>query len=141
MSGRAWLRADAVILPPALAEVMLAHAAAWPEQEVCGLLGADHAGLQSIYPVHNAANRPERAYLVGPEAQFRVFRTLRANGQRLGGVYHSHPFGPAVPSPTDIAEAGYRNAAWFIISRHHDPYLRAWRYGRLGCSELRIEPA
>ena len=141
MSSRAWLRADAVVLPPALAEVMLAHADSRPDEEVCGLLGADAQGLRSIYPVPNAAARPSHAYLVGPEAQFRVFRTLRESGQRLGGVYHSHPFGPAVPSTTDFAEAGYPAAAWFIVSRSDRPRLRAWLLGRPGFTELRIEPA
>ena len=34
----------------------------------------------------------------------------------LGAIYHSHPSGPARPSPTDLAEAYYPDALAVIVS-------------------------
>jgi [CysO sulfur-carrier protein]-S-L-cysteine hydrolase len=32
------------------------------------------------------------------------------------GIFHSHPAGPAGPSPTDIAEAAYPDSIYVVIS-------------------------
>jgi proteasome lid subunit RPN8/RPN11 len=32
------------------------------------------------------------------------------------GIFHSHPAGPPVPSPTDIAEAAYPESIYVVIS-------------------------
>jgi proteasome lid subunit RPN8/RPN11 len=41
----------------------------------------------------------------------------------LLGIFHSHPTGPEVVSPTDIAEAAYA-VTYIILSRVDD--LQAW---------------
>lgn len=141
MSSRSWLRRSAAVLPFRLREVMLAHAASRPAEEVCGLLGADAEGLKTVFPLRNVAAEPSASYLIAPEDQLRVLRELDRLGQRLGGIYHSHPAGPARPSPTDAAEAAYPQAVYIIIGRNDSVPMRAWMLGGRGFAELGIEPA
>jgi proteasome lid subunit RPN8/RPN11 len=43
-------------------------------------------------------------------------------------IYHSHPAGPLIPSPTDIAEAFYPDSVYIIISLAQEPpSARAFR--------------
>ena len=32
------------------------------------------------------------------------------------GIFHSHPAGPPIPSPTDVAEAAYPDSVYVVIS-------------------------
>jgi proteasome lid subunit RPN8/RPN11 len=41
---------------------------------------------------------------------------MREAGEDLLAIYHSHPASPAAPSTIDIAEAGYPEAIYLIIS-------------------------
>jgi proteasome lid subunit RPN8/RPN11 len=38
------------------------------------------------------------------------------------GIYHSHPHGPAEPSPTDIAEFAYPGVFYLIWSKVKDKW-------------------
>lgn len=72
-------------------------------------------------------------------------REMRAAGLQLLGIYHSHPNGKNEPSPRDIDEAYYSDAAYFIISplAGSQRPVRAFSI-RDGCVtelEIRIEPA
>jgi proteasome lid subunit RPN8/RPN11 len=53
-----------------------------------------------------------------PTRHFELIRRLRAAGdaQQIVGAYHSHPSTPAVPSPTDLAEAYYPEFVYVIVS-------------------------
>lgn len=117
-----------VTLPRALAEAMLAHAGEAPALEVCGLLGGAPGAPTRLYRIPNVADEPARRYLMAPEAQLEAFREMRARGEALAGIYHSHPDGRPVPSPTDRAEVAYPDADYFIIALGRDPALTAWRY-------------
>ena len=46
-------------------------------------------------------------------------------GWEVVGIYHSHPSGSARPSPTDLAEATFSDAAYLIGVPGGD--LRGWR--------------
>jgi len=43
-------------------------------------------------------------------------RKIRETNQTLFGIYHSHPSSPAEPSKTDLENAAYAEANYFIIS-------------------------
>lgn len=103
-------------LPHELAEEMFAHARACAPEECCGLLGGGVGGAASVYPLRNVAPRPEVAYEAAPEELFDAQRAMRARGETLVGVYHSHPRSkePA-PSRTDVRLAFYPEAFYFII--------------------------
>jgi proteasome lid subunit RPN8/RPN11 len=41
---------------------------------------------------------------------------MREAGLEHLGIYHSHPQGPATPSPRDVERAYYPEAAYFVIA-------------------------
>jgi|ERR671927_591564 proteasome lid subunit RPN8/RPN11 len=103
-------------VPRALVEEMFAHARRRAPEECCGLLGGEGNRAASVYPLRNVAPRPEVAYEAAPEELFEAQRGMRARGERLVGLYHSHPrTANPEPSPTDVRLAFYPEAFYFII--------------------------
>ena len=133
-------RADFKI-PRTLVEEMYAHARACAPEECCGLLGGRGTSAESVYPLRNVASRPEVAYEAAPEELFEAQRNMRARGETLVGVYHSHPRSkePA-PSRTDVRLAFYPEAFYLIIGFDEEGggVLRAFRISE---REARWEPA
>ena len=105
-----------VRLSPELRERLIEHALSSPGEEVCGLLGGNVSGLNSVYPVRNIANKPQSRFLMSPEEQIAAIRVMRKRGETLAGIYHSHPDTEAVPSNADIELAAYPDVYYFIIS-------------------------
>lgn len=109
---------------------MFAHARACVPEECCGLLGGEGNGAASVYPLRNVAPRPSVAYEAAPEELFEAQRSMRARGETLVGVYHSHPrSNDPAPSRTDVRLAFYPEAFYFIIGFGGDGggVLRAFR--------------
>jgi len=128
-------------LPEALAEEMFAHARACAPEECCGLLGGEALRAASVYPLRNVAPRPEVAYEAAPEELFEAQRNMRARGETLVGVYHSHPrSSEPEPSRTDVRLAFYPDAFYLIIGFDAEGgcVLRAFRISE---REGRWEPA
>jgi proteasome lid subunit RPN8/RPN11 len=119
-------------LPRVLAEEMFAHARASVPEECCGLLGGRGAaaGAESAYPLRNVARDPFVAYEAAPEELFEAQRHMRARGESLVAVYHSHPRSEdPVPSVKDVRLAFYPSAVYFIVGfdREGRSVLRAFR--------------
>jgi proteasome lid subunit RPN8/RPN11 len=92
-------------LPAEIRRAVVAHAAFCLPHEACGLMAADDSGrLRLAYCLSNATPSPS-AYTLDPGEHFRALRHAEARGWHLAGVFHSHPRGPAYPSPTDVAQA------------------------------------
>jgi proteasome lid subunit RPN8/RPN11 len=128
-------------LPQTLAEEMFAHARACAPEECCGLLGGEGNRAASLYPLRNVAPRPEVAYEAAPEELFEAQRSMRARGEQLVGIYHSHPRSEEPePSRTDVRLAFYPEAFYFIIGFDEEGggVLRAFRIAE---REGRWEPA
>jgi len=53
---------------------------------------------------------------VDPANQIDALREMRELGHELFAIYHSHPTSAALPSTTDMAEAGYPEVLYLIIS-------------------------
>src|SRR5215216_554559 len=123
------MRADFKI-PRTLVEEMFAHARGCVPEECCGLLGGEETRATTVYPLRNVAPRPEVAYEAAPEELFEAQRLMRARGEALVGIYHSHPRStdPA-PSRTDVRLAFYPEAFYFIIGFEEggECVLRAFR--------------
>lgn len=117
-------------IPRALVAEMFAHARECLPAECCGLLGGEGNRAASVYPLRNAAPRPEVSYEAAPEELFEAQRSMRARRQTLVGVYHSHPRSkePA-PSRTDVRLAFYPEARYLIIGFDEEGrcVLRAFR--------------
>jgi proteasome lid subunit RPN8/RPN11 len=102
-------------------------------EEACGLLAGGWIGdacqVQAVIPVTNALHSPTR-YRMEPLEELAALERIDAQGWAMVGVYHSHPNGPDVPSPTDIAEAYYPELVHLIWSG---------RSGEWQCRGFRIQ--
>jgi proteasome lid subunit RPN8/RPN11 len=89
-------------------------------EEACGMLAGHLTGelyqARLVFPTTNLLHSATR-YRIDPLEQLAVFNQIDAQGLDLVGIYHSHPNGPGSPSPTDIAEAYYPEAAYLIWFR------------------------
>lgn len=90
----------------ALLDEMIAYVDQHAPLEACGLLAGKEARAEKMLGVLNQAQSPVR-FVMDPNAQLRAFDWIDANGFDLIGIFHSHPAGPEIASPTDILEAAY----------------------------------
>lgn len=122
---------------------MIAHARRDPRAECCGLLAGRDGAISRVCPAANAAENPATSYEIAPKEIFALMREMRAEGIEMLGIYHSHPNGKNQPSPRDIEQAYYAEAAYFIISPRDDADspVRAFsiRGGRVEELEISIE--
>jgi proteasome lid subunit RPN8/RPN11 len=94
---------------------MVAHVRAGLPNEACGLLGGEAGRVRQVYPVENIRRSPVE-YQMDPAQQVETMVAIEAAGWELTGIYHSHPSGPSVPSPTDIAQAYYPESIYVILA-------------------------
>jgi proteasome lid subunit RPN8/RPN11 len=87
-----------------------------PEQEICGLIGAQDGTPRRVYPIRNVAGAADHLFAMDPQQQIDAMRRMRDNGETLFAIYHSHPHAPATPSPLDLQQAAYPEALYLIIS-------------------------
>jgi proteasome lid subunit RPN8/RPN11 len=106
--------------------------------ECCGLLGGVDDFITKLYPLHNTADRPQTRYFAAPEELFAAMRRIRNAGEKLLGIYHSHPRTEAYPSQTDVELAFYPEANYFIISLVGEVNLRAFKINNSEIHELEI---
>lgn len=104
-----------IVLSAALIEEMIAHVVAHAPEEACGLVGGRDGRAVRLYPVENVRHSPV-AYEMEPRQQVRAMLDMETAGEELLAIYHSHPHGPAWPSPTDRRQAYYPETAYIIIS-------------------------
>ena len=121
---------------------MFAHARAVAPEECCGLIGGREGFAESAYALRNVARNAAVAYEAAPEELFEAQRLMRAHGESLIGIYHSHPRSkdPA-PSRTDVRLAFYPSAVYFIIGFDEEGgcVLRAFRISEREASWERTE--
>jgi proteasome lid subunit RPN8/RPN11 len=101
---------------------MIAYVDSHAPLESCGLLAGRDSQVEKIFFVQNQAQSPVR-YAMDPIEQLHALEWIDSNKMELLGIFHSHPTGPEVVSPTDIAEAAYA-VTYIILSRVDD--LQAW---------------
>lgn len=107
---------------------IVAHAVRESPAECCGLLIGAADRIDVAHQARNASATPRTRFVVEPEDHFAAIRRARASGRQVIGVYHSHPAGPARPSPTDLAEATYAEYVYLIAGFEGDRFdLRAFR--------------
>lgn len=103
-------------MPRPIVDAMLAHARREPHIECCGLVAGREGAITRIFAAANAAENPSISYEIAPKEIFERVRDMRAEGVEMLGIYHSHPNGKNEPSPRDVDQAYYPDAAYFIIS-------------------------
>ena len=108
---------------------MFEQALASPGLEVCGLLGGRQQQMTTYYPVRNIADNPDKEFLMDPAEQIDVMKKLRASGENMAGIFHSHPCSTAQPSELDRRMAYYPDTIYFILSLLTEPPdLKAWYF-------------
>lgn len=79
-----------------------------------------------VYPLTNAADSSVR-FTIEPREQFGALTHAERCGWEIGGVFHSHPGGEAILSPTDVSQP--HDPAWVhvVVGLRPGTHLRAWR--------------
>ena len=108
------------------------HAREGLPAEVCGVLGGDRGATshaRTLYRAENAAADPRTEYRIDPAEQLALMEEVEAAGQEVVGFYHSHPRGPAEPSPTDRRRATWADRSYLIVVLEGEwPYVGSWRW-------------
>ena len=107
----------ALTFPRPLYAEMVAHVLSNPTLEMCGLLSGQNGVVDRVWPVPNAVQSPTNYLMDGPEFAEAM---IGCDFEPLG-IFHSHPAGPPVPSPTDVAEAAYPDSVYVVISLQTAP--------------------
>ena len=114
-----------------------------PHRECCGILAAHHGLITQVFPAKNVAADPVRNYEISSTEMARLKEKCRERQLDFVGIYHSHPnwLDTNVPSPKDIALAGYSQAIYFIVTPR--PYattpIRAFSIQDGSAMELEIQ--
>jgi len=129
-----------VTLPRTLINQLLTQAQQHAEVEVCGLVGRGPDATH-CYPVTNTADDPTHRFTLDAAEQIDAMRQMRERGEELFAIYHSHPDGPAIPSPTDQRLAAYPGVLYLIISLGTTGVLevRGFRLDKDNVTEVPLE--
>ncbi|HJZ73274.1 MAG TPA: M67 family metallopeptidase [Vicinamibacterales bacterium] len=95
---------------------IVAHARESAPTECCGLLVGSAVEIVESVRAANVADDPARRFVIDPRDHIDSRRKARQRGLAVVGFYHSHPASPAEPSATDLAEAGYTDHLYMIVS-------------------------
>lgn len=108
------------------------HAREGAPAEVCGVLGGDRgpaSHARTLHRAENVATNPRVEYRIDPTEQLSLMEAVEADGQEVVGFYHSHPRGPAEPSPTDRRRATWTGRSYVIVVLDcAHPYVGSWRW-------------
>ena len=93
------------------------------------MLAMDVDRVVKVYPTGNDDDSPT-SYTIPPQEHFDALMDAESNGWRLGGVFHSHPNGPAQMSSTDLGKVTEPDWVYVVVDLSRDePGLSAWRSG------------
>lgn len=119
-----------VRLPEGLRRQMLNHCLAALPNEGCGMLAMKGDRVMKVYPMRNDDASPV-SYTVPPHEHFDALSDAESNGWTLGGVFHSHPRGPARMSDTDLARVVDPEWVYLVIDLGGTrPVITAWGDGQ-----------
>jgi len=115
-------------IPRNIQQAVFAHAQSGFPLEVCGILGGSGGAVKSHHPMTNTDGSNEH-FMMDPKEQFAVVKALRASGEEMVAIYHSHPETPARPSEEDIRLALTPNVCHLIVSleEREGPVAKAFR--------------
>lgn len=119
---------------------MIAHAREEAPNECCGILAGKDERVLQLYRAPNAEQSSYR-YNVDSRDLFRIHRECEERGWEFVGIYHSHTFTEAYPSPTDVRLAFWPEALYFLVSLQdsQNPEVRAYRIVESQVSEEELE--
>jgi len=93
------------------------------------MLAMDGDRVVKVYPTGNDDASPS-TYTIPPREHYEAVTDAEANGWELGGVFHSHPSGPARMSTTDLSRVADPEWVYLVVSLEGDePVIAGWRDG------------
>jgi len=101
--------------PGSIYRELLAQARKQAPIEACGILGGRGDRVEVFCPMTNTDHSADH-FLMEPAEQFKVVKSLRAAGQRVLAIHHSHPASPSRPSAEDIRLALTPDVLYTILS-------------------------
>lgn len=115
-------------IPREILEAAIAQAREGFPLEVCGMMGGKGSRVATRYPMTNTDASNEH-FMMDPKEQFAVVKAMRAAGEEMLVIYHSHPESPARPSQEDIRLALTPNVCHLIVSLEQpgEPVAKAFR--------------
>jgi len=121
-----------LIIPVTLAREMEASLRRALPQEGCGLLAGKReeggAAIAVRYVAGTNLDASPLRYTMDPAQVARAFDEFERDGLSLVAIAHSHPEGPARPSPTDLREYHYPDALMLVADLSGErAHIRAWR--------------
>ena len=134
-----------VSVSPAVCEVVRTAARRAAPEECCGLLTGppDSTGFR-ITEAHaspNLAGDRRAGFEIDPKLWLALRDRARGGGERLLGLYHSHPAGPAGPSTRDTGDAWDLGleapVVWLVASGGGELGAWIWRDGAFTAAPLR----
>ena len=118
----------------------MSHALTGYPNEACGAVAGVDGKAVRVYPMRNAEASPV-VYRFDEREQLHVFEEIEREGWDLLAFFHSHTHTDAYPSPTDLAQAHWRDpltgdqvaaypgTGYLILSlRQDEPVLRGFRF-------------
>lgn len=131
--------ADSLVLTPGLKARIFAHALAGYPQEVCGLVAGRRDRGLLVYPGRNVSATPLMAFELDTDTLAQQI-DFEDQGLELIATYHSHPHGPAAPSPADVQQSCYLDAVLLICSLADRlrPVLRGFRIAQGSFREVML---
>jgi [CysO sulfur-carrier protein]-S-L-cysteine hydrolase len=102
-------------IPRSIYDDLIAHAREGFPLEVCGLLGGREGPVSTAYRLTNTDASNEH-FSMDPREQFAAVKAMRAAGEEMLAIYHSHPETPARPSEEDIRLALTPGVSYVIVS-------------------------
>ena len=130
---------ESVGIPATMVQALIDHARAEEPNEACGLIVGDGPAAEGGGPVRWEPCRNALAsryrYEIHPDDLLRLTVATEDADETFWAIVHSHTHTPAIPSPTDLAQAFYPDALYILVSLAAEeadpvsgfPSVRAWR--------------
>lgn len=115
-------------MPDDLRQTIIDHCLAELPNEGCGLLAMDGDRVVHVYPTSNEEASPV-SYTVPPQEHFDALADAESHGWRIGGVFHSHPNGPARMSDIDRERALEPDWLHLVVGLRSGPTVTMWHQG------------
>ncbi|MEK3886289.1 M67 family metallopeptidase [Bacillus sp. FSL K6-3431] len=96
-------------------EEMISYCKKALPNEACGLLSGIQPTGSTLWKVKNESLNPNRFYMSVDSIKQAVMK-IEENGEKLSGIFHSHPSSHAFPSSHDIQNNPYTHLAYIIVS-------------------------
>lgn len=109
------LRISAFEIKKSVYEEMILYCQHELPHEGCGLLSGTQFNGINLWKIKNESLNSNR-FTMSKESIERTSKNANKIGEKISGIFHSHPSSPAYPSSHDIGNNPYPNLAYLIVS-------------------------